>query len=190
MEFGDELVEVAVDVADHVERAGTGGRGVLGDVLHLDGVAGAAERAASDDGQVAVGRGVAVEAVVLGVGGLRGLGGRVRFVHAVHVVMRDGRCHGLRHGLCVRLRRVAGLLGHAQRAVLVVRRVLAVHGSLTGKPGGYGVRGGFGDRNPEVPQRIRPHRGSLTGPLSHRPLHHRRAAVHLRTLLTSGEEGP
>lgn len=157
MEFGDELVQIAVDVADDVQRPGARGRGLLGDVLDLDGVT---RPTAADDRQIAVGGGVAlVELVLIG---RSARGGR----------LARGRWRG--HG----------------RALPVVRGVLAVHGGFVGKPAGHAVRDGLGDRNSEVPQRLRPHRGSLTGPLSHRPLHHRRAAVHLRTLLTSGEEGP
>lgn len=175
-------------VAHDVQRAGPGRRGLLGDVVDLDRVAGAALCAPADDGQVALRGRVPLGVLVLG------RRGRVRHVR------RDGREARVRaddplvgHVFDLRahrdaVRRVgAGLrpvLGQPVSgcALTVVRGVLAVHRLLAGQADGRRVRGGFDDRHAEVSQRVRPHRGSLTGPLSHRPLHHRRAAVHLRTL--------
>ncbi|GGQ11987.1 hypothetical protein GCM10010249_33250 [Streptomyces roseolilacinus] len=96
-----------------------------------------------------------------------------------------GRRHRGERGL--RLVRVR-LLGDARLGCL--RRLLRLcRMPRSGLPGllrlrmfGMTLYGHLGVRRyAEVTQRRRPHHGSLTGPLSHRPLHHRRDALTSRT---------
>lgn len=148
-EGGHQLVQIAVDVADDEERA----EPLPGDRAGFGDGLHLDGVAAVDDGEVALGGGVPLRGLVADghVAGMRQLG-------------RCGR--GRRHG-GVRRRRVRLRRTRGQRRVRHRAGRLRWNGRLR-------IR-----RNPEVTQRRRPHHGFLTGPLSHRPLHHRRAAVHL-----------